>query len=295
MRIAITGSSGMIGQALVRRLEAMGHTVLRLVRRNPRSGEVRWDPARGTLDPMALKGVEGAINLAGENIATRWTEESRRRIRESRIRSTTVLAETMARMDARPRVLISVSAVGFYGDQGDTELTEESTAGSGFLPTLAQEWERSAQPASAAGIRVVHPRLGIVLSPEGGALARMLPPFKLGLGGKLGSGDQWMSWVALDDVTAALAFLLEQPLSGPVNLVAPQPVTNREFTRTLGQVLSRPAVFTVPPFALHLAYGRDMPDEALLSSTRVRPAKLEHAGFRFRHPQLREALASLLA
>jgi hypothetical protein len=295
MRIGITGSSGLIGQALLPVLKAAGHEVIPLVRRPPKQGEVEWDPARLRLNPGDLAGIEGAINLAGENIATRWTDENKRKIRESRINGTTLLAETMAALSPRPRVLISVSAVGFYGDRGDEALTEESAAGQGFLPALALAWEASAQPASAAGIRVVVPRMGIVLSQQGGALRKMLPPFKLGVAGRLGSGRQWMSWIAIDDVVAAMLRMLgDDSLRGPVNLTAPTPVRNSEFTTRLGNVLHRPTLFPVPKAALRVLYGKEMPEEALLASARVVPQRLLDTGFQFRYPELEPALKHVL-
>lgn len=295
MRLAITGSSGLIGQALLPALKAEGHEPIALVRRPPNTGEVQWDPAIGRLDSRDLAGIEGAINLAGENIATRWTDESKRRIRESRINATTLLAETMAALVPRPRVLISVSAVGYYGDRGDEELTEESSAGRGFLPSLARDWEASAQAAHAAGIRVVHPRMGIVLSAKGGALGKMLPPFKLGVGGRLGSGRQWMSWMAIEDVVAAMLYLLnDDSLRGAVNFTAPAPVRNSEFTRQLGKALHRPTIFPVPTTALQVLYGKEMPEEALLASARVVPRRLLDARFQFQFPEIAAAFRHIL-
>jgi uncharacterized protein (TIGR01777 family) len=295
MRIVITGSSGLIGRALLPALRAAGHEAIPVVRRPPNQGEIRWDPASGMLERSALEGIDGAINLAGENIATRWTDESKRKIRESRITGTRLLAETMARLATRPRVLVSVSAIGYYGDRDEELLTEESAPGQGFLPQLGQEWEASAQPARAAGIRVVHPRLGIVLSSEGGALKKMLLPFKLGIGGRFGSGEQWMSWIAIDDVIGGLLFLLgtDAP-SGPVNFAAPGAVRNKEFTRRLGEFLHRPTFFPTPSAALYLLYGREMPEEALLASARVVPRRLLDTGFQFRLPELEPALKHVL-
>lgn len=295
MRIAVTGSTGLIGQALVPALRAAGHIPVPLVRRTPKPGEVQWDPATGSLDPAGLAGIDGAVNLAGETIATRWTSEARRKIRESRIQATRLLAETMAGLTPRPSVLISVSAVGYYGDRGDELLTEGSGPGEGFLAQLAQDWEQSAEPARSAGIRVVHPRFGIVLSKEGGALGQMLLPFKLGIGGRLGSGRQWMSWIALEDVVAGLLHLLQtDTLQGPVNFAAPGAVRNAEFTRRLAKVLARPAIIPAPRPALYLLYGKDMPQETLFVSSRVIPHKLEESGFRFRYPELEPALRHVL-
>jgi uncharacterized protein (TIGR01777 family) len=295
MRVAVTGSSGLIGQALLPALQAKGFETLALVRRPPARGEVQWDPARGTLDPAALNGIGAAINLAGESIATRWTDESRRRIRDSRIAATTLLATTMARLEPRPETLISVSAVGIYGDRADEVLTETSTPGLGFLPSLAQDWEAAAQPARDAGIRVVHPRMGIVLTEKGGALDKMLLPFKLGVGGRMGSGEQWMSWIAMEDVIAGFIHLLESPaIQGPVNFTAPGPVRNVEFTRALGRALHRPTILPVPLPALHLLYGKEMPREALLASTRVKPQRLVDSGFRFRFSEIEAGLEHVL-
>ncbi|MEO8199052.1 MAG: TIGR01777 family oxidoreductase [Gemmatimonadota bacterium] len=295
LRIAIAGASGFVGSNLIPFLTTGGHTVLRLVRRQARAGEIEWNPDQGTLDASRMEGVDAVINLAGENIATRWTDHAKQGIRESRIRSTTLLATTMARLEKRPQAFISVSAVGYYGDTGDQEVDETTKAGDGFLPEIARAWEDAAGPAALAGIRVVHPRFGIILSPAGGALAKMLPIFKLGAGGRLGSGKQWMSWVAMDDVLGSIHHLLTHPsLSGPVNLVSPNPVRNEEFTRVLARVVSRPAIAPVPPFALHLLYGREMPDETLLSGARVLPRRLESDGYVFRFPDLEDALRHVL-
>jgi uncharacterized protein len=296
MRVAVTGSSGLIGQALLPALRAGGHETIALVRRTPGPGEAQWDPAAGILDPSALQGVGAAINLAGANIATRWTEKAKREIAESRVRGTKMLAENLARRsggEGSP-VLISISAVGYYGDRGDDVLTEASGPGSGFLSGVVQAWEAAADPARSAGIRVVHPRLGVVLSRKGGALAKMLLPFKLGLGGKVGSGEQWMSWVSIDDVVTGLIHLLNSTLQGPVNLAAPIPVQNADFSRTLGRILSRPAIIPVPPAALYLLFGQEMTRETLLWSTRVSSATLQRSGFKFRHPELQVALAEVI-
>ena len=294
MRIAVTGSSGLLGQALLPALEAAGHDTVALVRRPPGRGEARWDPATGSIDRSALEGVEGAINLAGKNVGTRWTESARREIQESRISSTTLLARTMATLSPRPAVLVSMSAVGYYGDRGEESLTEDSTAGQGFLPDLVQAWEASADPARAAGIRVVHPRAGVVLSREGGALKKLLPAFRLGVGGRVGSGRQWMSWIALDDVVAGLIFLLGHDVAaGPVNLAAP-PVRNSDFTRELGRALHRPAIIPAPLPALQLVYGKQMIAENLLASTRVSASRLLESGFRLRFPEIRGAFEHVL-
>jgi uncharacterized protein (TIGR01777 family) len=295
MRIAMTGSSGLIGQALRSALTRAGHSVIPLVRRAPSPGEIEWNPQTGTLDPATLEGFDAAINLAGENIATRWTGEARKKIRESRVKSTALLASVLSSRERKPGVLISISAVGYYGDRGEEPLDESKGPGTGFLPRLAEEWEAAADPARAAGIRVVHPRLGIVLSRDGGALDKMRLPFKLGLGGRLGSGKQWMTWIAMDDVIGGVQFLLSERASrGPVNLVAPGVVRNAEFTRILGNVLSRPTIFPVPPAALYLLYGRDMPLETLLASARALPQAITRAGYQFRFPELEPALRHVL-
>jgi uncharacterized protein (TIGR01777 family) len=245
----------------------------------------------GTIDATALEAVDAVVHLAGENIASgRWTASKRARIRDSRVRGTHLLAQTLAAMTSPPRAFLSASAIGIYGDRGDELLHEESATGEGFLATLGREWEAAADPARERGIRVVCLRLGVVLSPRGGALAKMLPPFRLGLGGVLGKGSQWFSWIALEDALTAIEHLLTaEAVQGPVNLVAPRPVTNREFTKTLGRVLRRPTICPVPSVLLRLAFGK-MADEALLASVRVEPRVLQEAGFQFAHPQLEEAL-----
>jgi len=295
MRIAISGGSGFLGSHLAIALRKGGDEVLALVRHRPGGGEIGWDPDAGTIQREKLAGIDVVIHLAGQNIATRWTHGAKRQIRESRVRGTGLLATALSGLSSKPRLLISVSAVGIYGDRGDEILTEASPPGTGFLAETAQAWEAAAQPARDAGIRVVHPRLGMVLGADGGALAKMLPPFRLGVGGKLGLGTQWMSWVALDDVLAAMQHIItNQELTGPVNLVAPEPVRNSEFTRLLGQELHRPAIFTVPRFALHIRYGSEMVDEVLLGSARVVPQRLVETGFSFQCPTLRQALARAL-
>lgn len=294
--VAVTGASGLIGRALVPALAGRGHRVLRLVRRAPAVGEGHWDPMRAELDPHVLEGVDAVVHLAGESLAAgRWTHARKHRILDSRVRGTRLLAETLARMAPRPAVLVSMSAVGIYGNRGDELLDETSAAGNDFLATLCMEWERAADPAAKAGVRVVHPRLGPVLAAQGGALEKMLPPFRLGIAGPLGGGGQWMSWIALDDAVAALIIAVESnALSGPVNVVAPNPVTNAEFTRTLARLLRRPALLPVPAIALRLAFGK-LADAALLASQRVRPAALERGGFRFAHPELGDALRAALS
>ncbi len=297
LQVAVTGATGLIGSALVRRLATEGHRVRPLVRRAPGPGEIRWDPDGGRLDPDDLEGIDAVVHLAGENVGARWTAGRKARIRNSRIRGTRLLSETIARMSRRPAVLVSASAIGIYGSRGDEVLDEESHLGDpsqDFLAALGQEWEAAADPARAAGIRVVHSRFGLVLSPDGGALGRMLLPFRLGLGGRLGSGLQWMSWISIDDAVSAILHLLGTvTLIGPVNLTAPEPVQNRDFTRTLGRVLSRPTPFAVPPAALRLVLG-EMADGTLLSSARVLPRRLLASAFRFSHPDLESALRHVL-
>lgn len=292
MKIAVTGAGGLLGSAIASSLAHAGHDVLRLVRRAPRpgGGEIRWDPDAGTIDPE-LGGVVAAIHLAGESIAARrWTDATRSRIRGSRVRGTRLLAETLAALAPRPRVLISASAVGYYGDRGATLLDETCGRGSGFLAEVAEAWERAADPARKAGIRVVHLRIGVVLARRGGALAQLLPPFRLGLGGRLGGGRQYWSWIALGDLVEVVNHLLDRDdLDGPVNAVTPRPVTNSEFATTLARVLGRPAVLPVPAPVLRLMLGA-MADEMLLASTRAIPARLTSSGFVFRHPELDGAL-----
>ena len=292
LRVAVTGATGLIGRTLVGFLATGGHEVRRLVRSRSamRPGDVYWNPAAGEIDASGLDGLDAVVHLAGETVSERWTAAHRRAIRESRVQGTGLLARTLAALSRPPKVLVSASAVGYYGDGGDRELDESSPPGTDFLAGVAREWEAAAAPAAARGIRVVHPRSGVVLSAGGGALARLLPPFKLGAGGKIGSGKQWMSWIALDDVVGALHFLLfTDSLAGPVNVTSPNPVTNAEFGRTLGHVLHRPALATVPALALRLMYG-EMADTMLLAGQRVLPRKLQAAGFTFRHPELEEAL-----
>ena len=295
MKILVTGASGLVGSALVPFLEAGGHEVARLGRSAPADGDVRWDPDAGVLDAGALEGFDGVVHLAGENIASgRWTEARKRRIRESRVNGTRLLTETLARLERRPRVLVSASAIGFYGDRGEEELTEGSEPGAGFLSEVCREWEAATEAAEGKGVRVVHARLGVVLSKDGGALAKMLTPFRLGAGGNIGNGRQYMSWITLDDTVAAIGHLLAaESAAGAVNVVAPAPVTNGEFTRTLGRVLRRPTLFPMPGFAARLAFG-EMADALLLASTRVKPARLMESGYAFRHGSLEEGLRHIL-
>ena len=299
MRILVTGSSGLIGSALVPFLTAGGHRVIRLIRsqsQTPTIGESwGWDPERGTILPTGREEPDAVVHLAGENIAgARWTQRQKALIRDSRVKGTRALSDLIGRRSPPPKVLVCASAVGYYGDRGDESLTEESASGSGFLPDVCREWEAACQPAAEKGIRVVNLRIGVVLSPAGGALARMLTPFKLGAGGVIGGGRQYMSWIALDDVVSAIHFALtHEILRGPVNGVAPNPVTNRSFTQTLGRALSRPILFPMPAFAARLALG-EMADALLLAGARVLPARLLESGFVFRYPDLEGALRHLL-
>jgi len=296
-KIAITGASGLVGGALVETLEERGYEPVRLVRRTPRrEGEVRWSPAEGTIDRDGLAGIDGAVHLAGENVASgRWTESKKASIRDSRVQGTDLFSRALAELDRRPRVLVSASAIGYYGATGDALIDETSPSGSGFLASVCEEWEAAAQPARDAGIRVVHPRLGIVLDGDGGALAKMKTPFLLGVGGRIGDGAQYMSWVSLDDVVRAIVFSLEdEELSGPVNFTAPNPVTNAEFTETLGRVLKRPTILPIPKFALRLAAGSQLADEMLIGGSRVIPRALEARGFEWEQPALESALRAAL-
>jgi uncharacterized protein (TIGR01777 family) len=296
MEIAVTGASGFIGTELVSRLRADGHRVRTLVRRPPDApDEVRWDPAGGSIDAAGLAGVEAVVNLAGEGIATkRWSDEQKRRILESRTQGTTLIARTVAAMDPKPRVLLNGSGIDFYGDRGDERLTEASGRGNGFLADVVVAWEAATAPAAEAGIRTAFLRSGIVQSPKGGSLARQLPLFRFGLGGRLGKGDQWWSWISLDDEVGAIAHLLDHEIEGPVNLTGPGPVTNAEFTSTLGAVLHRPTLLPTPSFGPRLLLGGELADTLLYESKRVLPAKLTASGYRFRHPTLEAALRAVL-
>ncbi len=295
LTIAVTGASGMIGTALTHLLTTGGHTVRAIGRRVHAPGDIAWDPARGVLDPRALEGVDAVVHLAGASVADRWTPEHQRAIRDSRVQGTTLLARTLAQLERKPAVLVSTSAIGIYGDRGDAWLDETSTPGVGFLADVARVWESSADPAIAAGIRVVHPRIGLVLTPLGGLLGKLLPIFRLGGGGKIGAGTHWQSWITIDDVLGAICLAIgTRDLHGAVNVVAPNPVTNAEFTDTLARVLARPAFMTVPAFALRFAFGDTMTREVFLASQRVRPAALTAAGFRFDHTELEPALRYLL-
>ncbi len=300
MKIVVTGSGGLVGSSLVPFFTTSGHSVTRVIRSKSLTSQagtpaVQWDPASGKIEVSALEGVDAVVHLAGENIAAgRWTPEQKVRIRESRVQGTRLLCETLARLERPPKILIAASAIGYYGDRGEELLHEGSPPGSGFLSEVCCQWEAATEPASQRGIRVVNLRFGIILSPAGGALAKMLFPFQMGAGGKLGNGKQYMSWIALDDAIGAVHHaMITDSLKGPVNAVAPKPVTNLEFTKTLGRVLSRPTLFPVPAAAARLAFG-EMADALLLASTRVEPARLLVTGYQFRFRELEGALRHVL-
>jgi uncharacterized protein (TIGR01777 family) len=294
-KILISGSSGLLGAALLQSLAADGHQITRLVRGPAREiRQLAWDPVQ-PLASESVSGFDAVIHLAGESIARRWTPSKKKAIRDSRVLGTRNLAEALARAPSPPRVLISASAIGYYGDRGDGILREDSPSGSnGFLPEVCREWEAAAQPAVNAGIRTAHLRTGIVLSADGGALKQMLPPFRMGLGGRIGSGHQWMSWIDLHDEIGAIRHILaNDSLRGPVNVVSPNPVTNAEFVRALASALSRPAIFPMPAFAARLVFGQ-MGEELLLGSQRVEPAKLVASGYFFQKRDLKKALEDIL-
>lgn len=290
LRVAVTGASGFIGSALVPALLAQGHHVVRLTRTSaPRHETVVWDPARGQLDPAALSDIDAVVHLAGARVDERWTVAHKRDILASRVDGTSVLARVIATLRPAPRVFVSASAIGFYGDRGDDPVDEQTPAGTGFLAQVARAWEDAAAPARDAGIRTVHPRFGIVLGRGGGALSKLLPVFELGAGGKIAHGTQWMSWIARDDVVRALCFVIAaDAMQGPINVTAPNPVTNADFAKALGHVLHRPAMATIPAFALRLMYG-ELADEALLAGQRVFPRALQAAGFSFLYPKVEDA------
>ncbi|MBS1244978.1 MAG: uncharacterized protein H6R41_1515 [Deltaproteobacteria bacterium] len=298
MRLAITGSTGLVGSEAVTVLSAAGHEVVRMVRRVPAPGEkaVRWDPVAREIDAAGLEGMDAVVHLAGENVGSgRWTAARKAAIRDSRVNGTHLLCDALAGLARPPKTLVCASATGYYGDRGEEALTEESLPGTGYLAEVCREWEAASDPAARKGIRVVALRIGMVLSPKGGALPRMLPLFRAGLGGVIGSGRQYVSWVALDDLPHIILHALQRgDLSGPVNAVAPRPTTNREFTEALGKALSRPTPLPVPAFALRLAVGREMADALLLSSARAVPRRLEGTGYRFRFPELGPALRHML-
>ena len=294
--VAVSGASGLVGSRLCASLAAAGHRVRRIVRRAPAGErEVFWDPPLGTIEAQKLEGLDAVVNLAGENIGVgRWTSAKKERIRSSRVQSTRLLAETLGRLRRPPAVLINASAIGYYGDRGDEPLDESSRPGSGFLAKVGRAWEAATGAAELAGLRVVCLRIGVVLSREGGALPRMLLPIRLGVGGRLGDGTQYLSWIALDDLIGAIHFILFHPeLAGPVNAVAPAPVTNAEFTRALGRALGRPTALPLPAFAIRLLFG-EKGTELLLSGAYVIPRRLEQAGFQFTLPEIGRALQHVL-
>jgi len=296
LKILVSGSTGFVGSALVQALKLRKHEVVSLVRRSSQDpAAIFWDPAQKKIDRERLEGFDAVFHLAGESIAAgRWTQERKRRIRDSRVTGAGLLAESLAQLKRPPRTLVSASAIGYYGNRGSELLTEESTAGHDFLADVCVEWERAAAQADKAGLRVVHTRFGIILGRDGGALKKMITPFKLGVGGRLGDGGQYMSWITRDDVIDILQHTLENDkLSGAVNVVAPQPVTNSEFTNSLGRVLHRPTVLPMPAFAVRMFFG-EMGDALLLSSAHVRPSKLISAGYRFKDPELEAALTRIL-
>ena len=294
--VVVTGASGLVGSKLVAALESTGQQVIRAVRRPVRDPqtELHWDPTQGKIDRDRLEGVDAVVHLAGANISKRWSEKYKKRLLESRVQGTQLLSDTLASLTHKPRVFVCASAIGYYGHRDDEQLDESAACGDGFLPEVCLQWERACQSARDAGMRVANLRIGVVLSPEGGALAKMLLPFKLGAGGMIGNGRQYFSWISVDDVAGATQFVLDRDdLSGPINLVTPEAVTNREFTKTLGRVLSRPTILPMPAFAARMAFG-EMADSLLLASTRVVPGVLNDTGYEFQHPQLEPALRHLL-
>lgn len=296
MKIVISGASGLIGTQLVKHLTSNGHQVVRLVRRSPKSGEVQWNPKAGTLDAAALEGSDAVIHLSGAGIGEkRWTNAYRKEILDSRTQTTALLANTIASLSQKPKVFLSGSAIGIYGARNDEQLTEVSTHGTGFLADVCEQWEAAAKPAVDAGVRTVFLRTGIVLTPKGGALKKLLPLFKLGVGGKFGNGKQWQSWISLDDEIGAIKHLLTANVSGAVNLTAPNPVTNAEFTKVLASVLKRPAIVPVPTFAPKIVLGGELADALLFTGQRVIPAALNASGYAFKHSTLESALRSLLS
>lgn len=296
MKIVVSGASGLIGTQLVAKLSSCGHEVVRLVRRSPKAGEIQWNPKSGTLDAAALEGTDAVIHLSGAGIGDkRWTDGYRKEILDSRTATTALLATTMASLSRKPSVFLSGSAIGIYGARNDEQLTEVSTHGTGFLAEVCEQWEAAAKPAVDAGIRTVYLRTGIVLSPKGGALKKLLPLFKLGVGGKFGNGKQWQSWISIDDEIGAIEHLLTANVSGAVNLTAPNPVTNAEFTKVLASVLKRPAIVPVPTFAPKILLGGELADALLFTGQRVIPAALNASGYMFKHTTIESAFRSLLS
>ena len=295
MKVAVTGSSGLIGSSLVSFLSEKSVTVSKILRENTKDDDISWKPEDGDWDSAFTGGVDGIVHLAGESVASgKWTRKKKEKIRNSRIEGTKRLCEHILKLPTPPSVLVCASAIGYYGNRGVEFLNEGSSRGSGFLPDVCLGWEEAAESVSKAGIRVVNVRFGIVLSKDGGALAKMMTPFKIGMGGKIGSGTQYMSWVAMDDVTGAIYHtLITESLKGPVNVTAPNPVTNKEFTNTLGEVLKRPAVVPIPAFAAKLAFG-EMANDLLLASTKVAPKRLSDSGYKFQYPELENALKHVL-
>ena len=291
MKVLIAGASGLIGSALIPALSAEGSEVTRLVRTSAGAGEIEWHPNNDQIDATKLEGFDAIINFAGENIAAgRWTDDQKRKIRDSRVNGTHLLSEAIAKLKHRPKVFLCASATGIYGDRGDEALDEQSDSGGGFLAGVCREWEKATEPAIEAGVRTVQLRFGPILAREGGMLAKLLTPFKMGMGGRIGPGTQYISWVAIDDaVNAIMLALKDESIRGPLNIVSPNPVTNEEFTKTLGHVLSRPTALAMPAFAVRLAFG-EMADEMLLTSQRVIPKKLNDAGYEFQQPELEGAL-----
>jgi len=291
MKILVSGSHGLVGKALIRSLTSDGHEIVRLVRGKPSGAtEIEWHPNQEKLDAASLEGLDAVVHLAGESIASgRWTDEKKRAIRDSRVKGTALLSDALARLSRPPSVFVSASAIGYYGNRGDELLTEKSAPGDDFLANVCVEWENATIPTIEKGIRTVHARFGIILDAKEGALGKMLTPFRMGIGGRIGDGKQWMSWIDIDDVVNGLRSLIAGSVTGPVNFVAPNPVTNAEFTKTLGRVLSKPTLFPVPAFAARLAFG-EMGDALLLSSARVKPGVLQH----FAYPTLESALRHLL-
>jgi len=295
MKVLIAGASGLVGSALIPSLEAEVAEVTRLVRSSAGAGEIEWHPNNDQIDATRLEGFDVIINFAGENIAGgRWTDEQKRKIHDSRVFGTHLLSDAIARLERPPKVFLCASATGIYGDRGDEILDEQSDSGGGFLAGVCREWEQATEPAVAAGVRTVNLRFGPILAREGGMLAKLLTPFKMGMGGKVGSGKQYISWVAIDDVVKAIKLALkDESFRGPLNIVSPHPVTNEEFTKTLGHVLSRPTALAMPAFAVRLAFG-EMADEMLLTSQRVIPKKLNNAGYEFEYPELEVAFRKYL-
>jgi uncharacterized protein len=297
MKILVSGSHGLIGSALIKSLTSDGHEIVRLVRRARALGspEVEWHPSKGFIDAEHIEGLDAVVHLAGESIASgRWTDEKKRAIRESRVAGTSLLSKTLAQLSRPPASFVCASAIGYYGDRGDELLTEQSGPGKDFLSEVCVAWEDATRPAVEKGIRTVNTRFGVVLDAKGGALEKMLTPFRMGIGGKVGDGKQWMSWIALEDVVKGLRFVLDNAaVNGPINFVAPNPVTNAEFTKKLGAVLSRPTIFPIPAFGARLAFG-EMADALLLSSQRVEPQQLQNHGYHFQYAELKAALSAIL-